>query len=145
MVGGCAHNVHYFTYNISFSNTYIFMDEINVLRFNFYPRPFLAFGYGCCLCMCVWVCFCVCESRVCPHDNSSPIQTRITKFGPKVQNNLFKISIVWSGDWSWLSRLKSNFKVKFYPSLSLKIVGTLRSLSFWRVIDLDLNLRSNLT
>ena len=31
----------------------------------------------------------------CPHYNSSPIQARITKFGPDVQNTLVKIPIVW--------------------------------------------------
>ena len=29
---------------------------------------------------------CVYQSRACPHDNSSPIQARITKFGPEMQN-----------------------------------------------------------
>ena len=33
-------------------------------------------------------------SWACPHHNSSPIQARITKFGPKVRNTLFKIPIV---------------------------------------------------
>ena len=37
----------------------------------------------------------------CPHNNSSPIQARITKFGPEVQNTLVK----------W--QLTSTFKVKF--------------------------------
>ena len=32
--------------------------------------------------------------QVCPRDNSSPIQVRITKFGPKMQNTLVKIPIV---------------------------------------------------
>ena len=31
---------------------------------------------------------CVCQSRACPHDNSSLIQARITKFGPEIQNTL---------------------------------------------------------
>ena len=36
--------------------------------------------------LCVRVC--VYQSRACPHDNSSPIQARITKFGPEMQNTL---------------------------------------------------------
>ena len=35
--------------------------------------------------------------QVCPHDNSSPIQARITKFGSEVQNTLIKIPIVLAG------------------------------------------------
>ena len=41
---------------------------------------------------------------VCPHHNSSPIQARITKFGPEVQNTLVKIPVVLGGDWPWPSR-----------------------------------------
>ena len=33
----------------------------------------------------------------CPHYNSPPIQVRITKFGPEVQNTLVKIPIVFGG------------------------------------------------
>ena len=40
----------------------------------------------------------------CPHHNSSPIQVRITKFGPEVQNTLVKILIVLGGNWPWPSR-----------------------------------------
>ena len=36
----------------------------------------------------------------CPHDNSSPIQSRTTKFGPVVQNTLVKIPIVLRVDWA---------------------------------------------
>ena len=39
----------------------------------------------------------------CPHHNSLPIQARIAKFGPKVQNSLVKILIVWGGNWPWPS------------------------------------------
>ena len=38
-------------------------------------------------------CVCVYQSWACPHDNSSPVQARITKFGPKVQNTLVKFPI----------------------------------------------------
>ena len=37
-----------------------------------------------------------CEFEVCPHDNSSPIQTGITKFGAEVQNALLEIPILYS-------------------------------------------------
>ena len=35
----------------------------------------------------------------CPHHNLLPIQARITKFGPEVQNSLVKIPIVLGGNW----------------------------------------------
>ena len=45
--------------------------------------------------VCVHVCVCVnYELEVYRHDNQSPVQARITKFGPDVQNALVKISIV---------------------------------------------------
>ena len=44
-----------------------------------YPRPVLAFGYCWCLHMCVW-------SLACLHDNSWPVQVKITKFGSDVYN-----------------------------------------------------------
>ena len=70
-------------------STWIFQND-------FYPRPVLAFGYCRCLrlCVCVSVCLCVCQSRVCPRDNSSPVQARITKFGAQMQNTLVKVPIV---------------------------------------------------
>ena len=37
------------------------------------------------------VCVCVYQSLVCPHDNSSPVQARITKFCPEKQITLVKI------------------------------------------------------
>ena len=42
----------------------------------------------------------------CPHLNSSPVQARITKFGPEVQNSLAKIPI-------FGVQLTLTFKVKF--------------------------------
>ena len=54
------------------------------LVYHFYPRPVLAFGY--CHRLRLWVC--VYQSQACPHDNSSLIQARITKFGPEMQNTL---------------------------------------------------------
>ena len=59
------------------------------------------------------VCVCVYQSLACPHDNSSPVQARITKFGPEKQNTLVKISIVLRGNWPRPSRsnLTSNSKL----------------------------------
>ena len=59
------------------------------------------------------VCVCVYQSLACPHDNSSPVQARITKFGPEKQNTLVKIPIVFGSGWLWPSRsnLTSNSKL----------------------------------
>ena len=69
----------------------------------------VASGYCRCLCLCV----CVYQSLACLHDNSSPVQARITKFGPEKQNTLVKIPIVLRGNWPWPSRsnLTSNSKL----------------------------------
>ena len=40
------------------------------------------------------VSLCVYQSLACPHDNSSPVQARITKFGQEKQNTLVQIPIV---------------------------------------------------
>ena len=69
----------------------------------FYPRPVLASGY----------CHCPCPSvrhQVCPCDNSSPVQARITKFEPKMHNTLVKVPIVLGGNQLWPSR--SNLRSK---------------------------------
>ena len=66
-----------------------------ILAVDFYPRPVLAFGY----CRCLRLSVCVRQPSACPRDNLSPIQSRITKFGPEVQNNLVKIPIVFGLDW----------------------------------------------
>ena len=72
------------------------MPHWNCWPFNnkvFSPRPVLAFGYCCCLHLSVHTCVCpfVCQPWVCEGDNLWPIQTRIIKFGPEVQNTLVKI------------------------------------------------------
>ena len=59
----------------------------NHQTFYFYLRPILAFRYCCCLRQSI-------RHQVCLHDNSSPIQARLTKFGPKMQNTLVKVIIV---------------------------------------------------
>ena len=56
---------------------------------------------------------CVYQSLACLHDNSSPVQARMTKFGPEKQNTLVKIPIVFGSGWPWPSRsnLTSNSKL----------------------------------
>ena len=83
----------------------------------YYPRPVLAFGY--ChrlrLWVCVWVCVCVYQSRACPDDNSSPIQARIAKFGPEMQNTLVWVPIVLGDDRPRSSRSNLTWKSNFTP------------------------------
>ena len=66
-------------------------------------------------CVCVSVCPCVrvCQSRACPHDNSSLVQARITKFGTKVQKTLVKVPIVFGDDRPWPSRSNLTWKSNF--------------------------------
>ena len=54
--------------------------------------------------VCLSVCLCVRQSLACPRDNLSPVQARITKFGPEEQNTLVKIPIVLGVNWPWTSR-----------------------------------------
>ena len=81
------------------------------LLIHFYPRPVLASGYCRCLCLCV----CVYQSLACPDDNSSPVQARITKFGPEKQNTLVKFPIVLGGKWPWPSRSNLTPNSKLTP------------------------------
>ena len=53
------------------------------------------------------MCPCVRQSWACLHDNSSQVQARITKFGPKMQNIWLKFPIVFRTDWAMHSM--SNF------------------------------------
>ena len=84
--------------------------------------PVLAFGYCCSQCLCVHLS--TCQSGACPHDNLWPFQTRMTKFGPKVQNTWVTVPIVLGGDWPRPSRsnvtLKSNFTQFWASSLSVR-------------------------
>ena len=58
---------------------------------------------------------CVYQSLACPHDNSSPVQARITKFGSEKQNTLVKIPSVLGGNWPWPSRSNLTSNSKFTP------------------------------
>ena len=80
---------------------------------NFYPRPVLAFGYCHRLRLCVCPCVCVYQSLACPHDNSSAVHARITKFGRETQNTLVKMPIIFGGDRPWPSRSNLTWKLKF--------------------------------
>ena len=66
-------------------------------------------------CVCVCVCLSVCQSLACPRNISGPVQARITKFGPKMQKTLVKVSIVLWTARRWPSRSKSTSKSKFTP------------------------------
>ena len=63
----------------------------------------------------VSVCVCVYQSLACPDDNSSPVQARITKFGPEKQNTLVKFPIVLGGKWPWPSRSNLTPNSKLTP------------------------------
>ena len=53
----------------------------------------------------------------CPCDNSSPLQARITKFEPELQNTLVKIPIVLGVDWAWLVKFNYFKKSCLFASL----------------------------
>ena len=78
------------------------MCNISILTKDMKGMVVLAIGYCHCLRLCV--CHSVCQSLACPRNNSGPIQSRITKFGPEVQNTLVKIPNILGGDWPWPSR-----------------------------------------
>ena len=58
-------------------------------------------------------CLCVYQSLACPHDKTSAIQVRITKFGTEVQNTLVKIPIIWWDGRPWSSRTNLTWKSNF--------------------------------
>ena len=76
----------------------------------------------------------------CPHHNSSPIQARITKFGPEVRNTLFKIPIV-------------VFFVSFFfggGAIALDLQGKIwlksqifRSQHYWKYIPTNITIRAS--
>ena len=64
-----------------------------------------------------WVCFAT-VLLACPHDNSSAVQARITKFRTDVQNTLVKIPIISGDDRPWPSRSNSTWN-KILPHFEL--------------------------
>ena len=66
--------------------------------------------------VCVYVCQSVCQSLACLCNNSGPVQVRITKSGPKVQNNLVKVpNVLWSNHFFLHSRSNLTLRSKFTP------------------------------
>ena len=104
--------------------------------FHFLPRPVLASGYRRCPCPSVRLSI---RHQVCPCNNSSPVQARITKFGPKMQNTLIKVPIVLRGNQPWPSRSNLRSKSKFTPFWDQRCkIHWLSSLLCWEATDLDL-------
>ena len=66
-----------------------------------------------CVCVSVRVSVCVYQSLACPHDNSSAVHARITKFGWETQNTLVKMPIILGGDRPWPSRSNLTWKSNF--------------------------------
>ena len=70
-----------------------------------------------CVCVCVRLCVCVCQSRACQRDNLKPVQGRITKFGPDVQNTLVKIPIaLWQLTLTSMIKFKIEVQILWMPS-----------------------------
>ena len=105
---------------------------------------------------CVCVCVSVCQSLACLRNNSGPVQARITKFAPKMQTHLLR-SLLFCGvidfdlqgqiylespnlPYFELVRTRTHHPFKLgSPNFDQRCKLTwLRSLSFWRPIDLDL-------
>ena len=77
--------------------------------------------------VCPCVCQSVCQSLACPYNNSGPVQVRITKFGPKMQKTLVKVSIVLRAI-ELAFKVKFNIKVRIYP---INVKFDLKSRIFW--------------
>ena len=92
------------------------------VRLSVRPSVRLSVCLSVCLSDCLSVSPCVRQSRACPRDNLWPVQASITKFWPEVRNNLVKIPIVLRGRSTLTSSVKFDFKIRFYPILSLKFV-----------------------
>ena len=89
--------VHYLVFGqVHYLMHMIYVFRVTPIRMGFNPRPVLVFGF--CHCLCVCMCPCVCQSLACPHDNSGPVQAKISKFGPKMQRTLVKVPIVFGGN-----------------------------------------------
>ena len=57
----------------------------------------------------------------CPDHNSSPIQVRITKFGPEVENSLVKVPIILGSNWPQIWFKQSNFSIKLICAVFVNI------------------------
>ena len=73
--------------NLSISSGY----DVVFTRGQFWPSGIVV------ACVCVCVCPCVRQSCACPHDNSSTVQARITKFGPVMCKRPWLRSLLFCG------------------------------------------------
>ena len=96
--------------------------------------------------------------QVCPRDNSSSVQARLAKLGPKMRNTCVKVSDILGGKSTLTFKVKFNLKIKIYSQFQLVraithnpfkpritkfgqgVQNTLVDipLLFWGAIDLDL-------
>ena len=113
----CDNGVHYkrlgddFDTNLSSAESSWCMVEFNEASFvhfpfqdNFTPWPFMPKEY--CHCLCLSVCtLSICPwTLLCPHNNSSQIWARITKFAPNLHRETLSAGIENGGHWRWPSR-----------------------------------------
>ena len=75
------------------------------------------------------ICVCLCQSWACPRNYSWSVQARIAKFGPKVQNILVKVLIVFWEQLTLTVKVKPNFKSKILPNSELEVCPRDNSLS----------------
>ena len=99
--------IHVFGRTVTIWDSRVMTNLIGFTRGQFWPSGIVI------ACVCGSVCVCVYQSRACPHDNSSPIQARITKFGPEMQNTLVWVPIVFGDDRLWSSRSNLTWKSNF--------------------------------
>ena len=117
----------------AFSNEILMISICKMsLKISILTDTSLAFGYCRCLrlSMCVSMCMSMCQPWTCLCHNSSPVQARVTKFGPEVQNTLVKIPII--------IRPASTKLKGGYTGISLSVCPSVR-LSFLVVIDPNLS------
>ena len=91
------------------SESFLLLSQKLFTRGQFWPSGIVI----ACVCGSVCPCVCVYQSWACPHDNSSSIQARITKFGPEMQNTLVLVPIVFGDGRPWSSRSNLTWKSNF--------------------------------
>ena len=82
------------------TSVFTILNKIIYLHFSFLPEA--SFGLRvlsspASVCVCPCVCQSMCQSLACPRDNSGPVQARIAKFRPKMQQTLFLRSLLFWG------------------------------------------------
>ena len=89
-----------------------------------------------CECVYVWVCLGVHQSWACPHDNSSNVQGRITKFGPEMWKSVKQSSFIswwdhwssmshWLSDWHWILQALIGFRQIMHTSHAAILYGNI--------------------